>query len=132
MTYDVSNRLVAVDVLLHDTILVDTDGREEIERTLVTGVNTVENQADNDLLPGWASLVPEFGLLEVDNVTDVLHDTVHSTGGEDLVFVVICHSNQKLSVTVVHGWTQIVAVLQGEVVGVTCCGRVWQLSASHS
>jgi hypothetical protein len=56
---------------------------------------------------------------------------VQSTGGEDLVFVVICHSNQKLSVTVVHGRTQIVAVLQGEVVGVTCRGRVWQLSASH-
>ena len=131
MAYNVSNRLVAVNVLLHDTILVDTDGREEIERTLVTGVNTVENQADNNLLPGWASLVPEFGLLEVDNVTDVLHDTVHSTGGQDLVFVVICHSNQKLSVTVVHSRTQIVAVLQCEVVGVACGGRVWHVSASQ-
>ena len=131
MAYDVSNGLVAVNVLLHDTILVDTNGREQIERALVARVDTVENQADDDLLPSWASLVPELGLLQVDNVADVLHDTVQSTGGEDLVFVVVCHSNQKLSMAVVHGRTQIVAVLQGEVVGVTCRGRVWQLSASH-
>jgi hypothetical protein len=127
----VSNGLVAVDVLLHDTVLVDTNGGEQIECALVARVNTVENQADNDLLPGWASLVPELGLLQVDDVADILHYTVQSTGGENLVFVVICHSNQKLSVTVVHGRAQIVAVLQGKIIRVTCRGRVWQLSASH-
>lgn len=124
-THDVSNGLVAVNVLLHDTILVDTDCCEEIESALVAGVNTVENQADDNLLPGGTALVPELGLLEVDDVADVLHNTVHGTGGQNLVFVVVCHSNQKLGVTVVHGGTQIVAVLQGEVIGITCCGGVW-------
>jgi hypothetical protein len=128
VAYNVSNRLVAVNVLFHDTILVDTDGGKEIEGALVARVDTIENKADDNLLPGRTTLVPELGLLQVDNVTDVLHNTVQCTGGENLVFVVVGDSDQELGVAVVHGWSQIVSVLEGEVVGVTCCSRVWRLS----
>ena len=126
-----SNSLVSVDILLHDTILVDTDSGEQVKSTLVARVDTVENQAHNNLLPSGATLVPELGLLQVDNVADVLHDTVQSTGSEDLVFVVVGDGDEQLGVAVVHGGTQIVTVLEGEVVGVACRGRVWQLSEAN-
>jgi hypothetical protein len=124
--------LVTVDVLLHDTILVDTDGREQVECALVARVDTVENKAHDNLLPSRAALVPELGLLQVDNVADVLHDTVQGTGGEDLVFVVVGDGDEQLGVAIVHGRTQIVAVFESEVVGVARCGRVWHLSASRA
>lgn len=123
-TYNVSNCLLAVNVLLHDTILVDTNGREQIEGALVTGVNTVKNKAHNNLLPSRTTLVPELGLFQVYNVADVLHDAVHCASGQDLVFIVVCDGNEQLGVAVVHGWSQIVTVLQGEVIGVTCRGGV--------
>ena len=131
-TDNVSNRLVSVNVLLHDTVLVDTDSREQIKGALVAGVDTVENQAHDNLLPSWTTLVPKLGLFEVDNVADVLHDTVQGTGSKNLVFVVVGNGNEQLSVTVVHGRTQIVTVLESEVVGVTCRSGVWQLSESGS
>ena len=95
-TYNVGNSLVSVDILLHDTVLVNTDGGEQVESALVARVDTVENQADNDLLPGWASLVPELGLLQVDDVADVLHDTVHCSGEVNLVLVVHGNSDEQL------------------------------------
>jgi hypothetical protein len=121
----VSNRLLAVNVLLHDSVLEDTNRGQHVQGALVAGVDTVENQADDNLLPCWASLVPELGLLKIDDFSDVLHDTVKGASGEDLVFVVVCHCNQKLGVTVVHGWTKIVAILEGKVVGVASCCSVY-------
>lgn len=123
-----SDGLVSVNVLLHDTILVDTHGGEQIKSTLVAGVDTVENKADDNLLPSRATLVPELGLLQVDNVADVLHYTVQGSGGEHLVFIVVGNGNEQLGMAVVHGWTQIVAVLESEVVGVTCRSRIWHVS----
>ncbi len=130
-TYNVSNGLLSVDILLHDTILIDTDGGQEVKGALVAGVDTVENKADDNLLPSRATLVPELGLLQVDNVANVLHDTVQRSGSQHLVFVVVCNGDEQLGMAVVHGWAQIVAILEGEVVGIAGCSRVWQLSA-HS
>jgi signal recognition particle GTPase len=118
--YNVSNGLLAVNIALHDTILVDTDGRKQVESTLVARIDTVKNKAHDNLLPSRTTLVPELGLFQVYNVADVLHDTVQSTGGQNLVFIVVGDGDEQLSVTVVHGGAQIVAILQGEVVGVTC------------
>jgi len=126
-TYNVSDRLDTVNILLHDTILVDADGGKQIQCALVTGVDAVEDEADDNLLPRWATLVPKLGLLEVDDVADVLHNTVQGTGSEDLVFVVVGDGDEQLRVTVVHGRAQIVAILQGEVVGVARGRRVWRL-----
>lgn len=119
-----SNSLLAVNILLHDSVLVDTNRGQHIQSALVARIDTVENQADNNLLPCWATLVPEFGLLKIDDFSDVLHDTVQSASSEDLVFVVVCHCDQKLGMTVVHGWTKIVAVLEGKVVGIASCCSV--------
>jgi phosphoribosylformylglycinamidine (FGAM) synthase-like enzyme len=114
----VSDSLLAVNVLLHDTILVDTDGCKQVEGALVAGVDTVENKADHDLLPSRTTLVPELGLFQVYNVSDVLHDAMQRTSGQDLVFIVVGDGNEQLGVAVVHGRAQIVAILQSEVVGI--------------
>lgn len=39
--------LFSVNILLHDTVLEDTDGGEEVQRVLVTGIDTVKDQANN-------------------------------------------------------------------------------------
>jgi hypothetical protein len=116
--------LFSIDVSLHDTILVDTNRCEQVEGAFVARINTVKDQADNNLLPCWTALVPEFGLLEVDNVANVLHNTVHGSCSQDLVFVISCDGNEQLGVPVVHGWSQIVSILEREVIGIAGRGSI--------
>jgi len=118
--------LLSVNILLHDSVLVDTNCGQDIESPFVARIDTVENQTYYDLLPCWTSFVPEFRLLEVDNVANVLHDTMESSGGQDFVFVVVCDGDQKLGVTVVHGRSEIVAILESEVVRVACSSSIYR------
>ena len=119
-----SDGLLAVDVLLDDTVLVDTDGGQDVEGLLVGLLDTVKDEADDDLLPGGAALVPEGGLLQVYDVTNVLHDTMEGSGHEKLVLVIVGDSDQKLGVPVVHAGAQVVTILEGEIVGITGGGGV--------
>lgn len=98
-------RLPSIDISLHDTVLVDTNGCENIEGTLVAGIDTIEYQANDDFLPCWTAFVPEFRLLQVHDLTNVLHYTVQCAGGEHLVFVIVGNGNEQLSMSVVHSWT---------------------------
>lgn len=118
--YDVGNGFLSIDITLHDAILVNTNGGQDIQHILVTGVDTIENQADYNLLPGRPTLVPELGLLQVHNVTDILHDTMERTGCKSLVFIIIRDSNQQLGVSVVHGRTKVVAIVKGKLIRITC------------
>jgi len=120
--------LLSIDVTLHNTILVDTNGGQHIQRVLVAGIDTVKDQADDNLLPGRTTFVPELGLFDVDNLANVLHDTVESTGGESLVFIIVGNGDEQLGVTVVHGRTEVVAIVQGEFVGVTGGRGVYQFT----
>jgi hypothetical protein len=56
----VGHSFFSIDVTLHDTILVDTNCSENVQGILVARVDTIENQANNNLLPGRTTLVPEF------------------------------------------------------------------------
>ncbi|KAI6752785.1 hypothetical protein HG530_013537 [Fusarium avenaceum] len=116
---DMSNGLLAVDILLDNTVLVNTNSRKDIEGVLVSLIDTVENQAHNDLLPSRPTLVPECRLLEVDDIADVLHGVMQGSGKQNLIFVIVCNGNQQLSVSVIHARSQIVTVLECEVVGIT-------------
>lgn len=111
-----SNCFLSVDITFHDTVLVNTNGSKDVEGILVAGVDTVKDEGDDNLLPGRTTFVPELRFLQVDNVTDVLHDTVKSTGSQDLVFIVVGDGDQKLGVSVIHGRTEVVAIVQGEIV----------------
>ena len=124
-TYDMRQGLFSIDITFHDTILVDTNGSQDIQDLLVTGVDPVEDQGDDNLLPGGTTLVPELGFLDVDNVTDVLHDTMQGTGGEGLVFVIVGDGDEQFGVSVVHGRTKVVTIVQGELIGVTRSGGVY-------
>ena len=93
---------LAVDILLHDAILIDSDGGQNVKGVLVARIDTVKHEAHNNLLPGGAALVPELGSLEIDNVADVLHDAVHGARRQHLVFVVVGDGDQEFRVSVVH------------------------------
>lgn len=119
ITYDVGHGFFAVDITLHDTILVDTDGRQDIQRILVARIDTVEHQGHDDLLPSGTTLVPELRFFEVHNITNVLHDTVQSTRRQLLILVIVCNGDQQLSVAVIHRRSKIVTIVKGEIVGIT-------------
>lgn len=119
-----SSRLLVVDFFLHDTILIDTKGREEIQGLLITRINAIKNQADNDLLPRGAAFIPKLGFLEIDDIAHVLHDAVQGAGSQHLILVVVRDGDEQLCVAVVHGGAQIIPVLQREVAGVARRGRV--------
>ncbi len=123
--YNMCGSFLSVNVTLHDAILVDTDRSEKIEGALVTRIDTVKDQADDNLLPSRTALIPELGLLQVDDVADVLHDTVKGSSSENFVFVIIRDSNEKLGVPVVHGWPKVVTVLQGELVRIARRSGIW-------
>lgn len=67
-----SHCLSAIKIVLHHTILINSNSRKEIECVLVTWLDPVEYKADDNLLPGWATFIPEFGLLQIDLFTDKL------------------------------------------------------------
>lgn len=108
--------LLSVNVLLHDAILIDTKRCKQIKRALVARVNTIKDQTDNNLLPCWTALVPELGLLEVNNIADILHNTVHGTRCQHFILIVRRDGNKQLSVSVVHSWSEIVAIFEGEII----------------
>lgn len=116
---NVSDCVFAINVLLDDTILVDTNGSEKVQRVLVGLLNTIENDADDNFLPCWTTLVPEGGLLEVDNVADVLHNTVECSSHQNLVLVVVRNGDEELGMSVIHPRSQVVSVLEGEVIWIT-------------
>jgi hypothetical protein len=119
---DVGNGLLAVNLLLHDAILVDTYGGEDVQNILVHVVEAVDDEGDSDLLPAGVALLgattPVLGLLGLADVTDVKHDTVEGASVEGLVLVVRGDGNQELSLAVVHPGAEVPAVLSGEVIRV--------------
>jgi len=123
----VCHRLFAINVLLHDTVLVDANGRQHIECALVARIDTVEHQAHDNLLPRWAAFVPELRLLQADDIAYVLHHPVQRARRKRLVLVVICDGNQQLRMSVVHRRAKIVPIFEGEVVGIAGRGRVSQM-----
>ena len=110
--------LFSVDIPLHKAVLIDTDCCEKIKSTFIARINTIKDHTHYNLLPCWAAFVPEFGLLQVDNVANILHDSVQGTSSQYLVFIVSGDRNKKLRVSIIHGWTQIVAIFEGEVIGI--------------
>jgi hypothetical protein len=49
---------------------------------------------------------------------------VHGTSGQDFIFVVIGNGDEKLCMAVIHCRTQIIAILEGKVIGITGCSRI--------
>lgn len=59
-TYNVRHCLLSINISFHDTILVDTDGGQNIKSFFVARIDSVKYQADHNLLPSRSALVPEL------------------------------------------------------------------------
>lgn len=118
--------LPSVDVLLHHSVLINTDCCQHIQRVLVARIDTIENETDHNLLPRRSTLVPELGLLQVDDIADILHDTVQGTRRQDLVFVIVCDGDQQFGVSIVDRGPQVITVPQRELVRITRGRRVYR------
>lgn len=133
---DVGNSLLSINLLLHDAVLVDTDGGEDVQNILVHVLKTINDQGDSDLLPARVALLsattPVLGLLGLADVTDVEHDTVKGASVESLVLIVRGDGNQELSLAVVHPGAEVPAVLGGEVIRVASGGSVAHVAKWHN
>ena len=115
-----SSGFFAINILLHDTILKHANRGQYIKGVFVAGIDTIENQTNNNLLPSRSPLPPELRFFQVNNVTDILHHSVKSSSREHFVFVVVSNGKQQFCVSVIHSWSQIVSVLERKVVWITC------------
>lgn len=84
--------VLAINLLFHHTILVNTNGSEDIKHALVHGLKTIYNQRYSDLLPCGIAflsrLSPELALFGIAHVTNIEHDTMQGTSVERFVLVV--------------------------------------------
>ena len=124
-TYDVSNCLFTIDILLHDTILIDANGGEYVQNIFIARIDTIKNKSDDDFLPCRASLVPELGSFEVNNISNILHDTMQSTSSENFVFVVVGDGDQEFGVSVVHSRSKVIAIFECELIWIAGCSSVY-------
>ena len=104
-TYNVRHGTFSIYILLHNAILENTNGGKNIESVLVARVDPVENHTNYNLLPSRATFVPELRFLQIDNVPNVLHDTMECSSCEHFVFVVVRDRNEELGVSIVHCWS---------------------------
>lgn len=86
------DRLV-VDNVLGDTVLVDTHGGKDVEGLGVDLCTTVRDNTDDDLLPGIGA--PCAGAVAGGEMANVLHDTVHCSCEENLIFLLDLKRNEK-------------------------------------
>jgi hypothetical protein len=78
------DRLV-VDNVFGDTVLVDTHGSKDVKGLGVDLCTTVRDNTDDDLLPGIRA--PGAGAVAGGEMANVLHDTVHCSCEENLIFL---------------------------------------------
>jgi hypothetical protein len=94
---NVGRDVLAVDLLLGDTLLVHTHTREKSPRTGVDLSATIANDTHNNLLPGV--FAPRLALGTLAHVLDVLEHANHGPGKENLVLVVHCNDDEELRVS---------------------------------
>jgi len=86
--------ILSVDLLLGDTLLVHTHTGQ---KSLGSGVDlgtTVTDDTDDDLLP--RVFTPCLTVGAVTHVLDVLENTGHGSGKQNIVLVIHCHDNEQL------------------------------------
>lgn len=102
--------LFSINIMLHYSILIYADCGQDIKSVLIAGTNTIENKTDNDLLPRRSSFVPELCLLQIDNISNILHNSMKSSSSKNFIFVVIGNGNEYLCMSIEHGSPQIISI----------------------
>jgi hypothetical protein len=125
---DMSDGILSVDLLFHNTVLIYTDRGQNIQNGLVHRLETVDNQSDSDPLPARATLLcgppPVFRLLSLADVTDVQHDAMKGACVEGLVFVIRGDSNQEICLPRPHFLTEGPSIRFREIIWITGCSGV--------
>jgi hypothetical protein len=85
-----------VDMLLGDAFLVYTHTSQQSPGPGVDLGSTIADNTNDDLLPGV--FTPCLTVWSVTHVLDVLENTSHGSGKQNLVLVVHCHDDEQLSV----------------------------------
>lgn len=80
---DMCDSVLAVNLLLHDTILIYANSSKDVQNALVHGVKSIANERDADLGPGGLAALhtalPILGLLRLANVSNVQHNAMERT-----------------------------------------------------
>ena len=117
---DMGDSILSIDLLFHHTVLVYTNGGQNIQDGLVHSLETVDNQSNSDPLPTRATFLrsplPILGLLRLADITDIHHDTMEGTGIKGLVLVVRRDGNQDIGLPLPDLLTEGPSVRFGKIV----------------
>jgi len=83
---DMSGHRLSVDGILSDSLLVDAHSSDCTQCARVDFGTSIGNDAHDDLLP--SVLTPSLTPISFAQMGDILHNTMHRSGEELLVFVV--------------------------------------------
>lgn len=125
------NSLSAVYRSFHHAILVDTNRREHVKSILVASVDLVKDQADNDPLPGWPSLIPKVRLLEIVDTADIMQHAMKCPPTQNVVLPSAGNRDHQLRVAVGHGRTKIGAIPDDEFIRVAGGSSVYTIRFEH-
>ena len=127
------NRILAINLFLHDTVLINTDSCEKVQDSFVHCFQTINNKGNGDSLPARNTFLgaapPVLGLLSLADVTDIQHDTVQGARVERLVLVVRGDGNEELGLPIIHLRAQGPAGSLRKLVGVTGSCTVAHMTA---
>ena len=87
----------AVDDVLRDAVLVCADGRNSAEGARVDLLASVADDTNDDFLP--AVLSPGLAAIALTQISDILHDAMHSAREERVVLIVHSHDDEELRPT---------------------------------
>lgn len=126
------NSLSAVYRYFHHAILVDTNRREHVKSILVASVDPVKDQAYNDLLPSWPSLIPKVRLLEIVDTADILQHAMKCPHSQNLVLPSVGNRDHPLGVAVVHGRAKIRAISNNEFIRIAGSSSICTIRFEHN
>jgi hypothetical protein len=57
------HRLLSINIMLHNPILIDPQRSQDIKRLFITGTDPIKDKTHHDLLPRRPSFIPKLRLL---------------------------------------------------------------------
>ena len=131
-----SDGILSIDLLFHDTVLVYTDRGQNIQDGLVHGLEAIDNQSDSDPLPTGATFLcgplPVFGLLRLADIADVQHHAMERTGVQRLVLVIRRDGNQDIGLPSPYLLTKGPPGSFGKIIWIACRSGIAHVSKECS
>lgn len=115
--------VLAVDLLLGDSVLVDTQTSQNSASPRVDLSTAITDHTDDNLLP--SILAPGFAARAGDHVLDVFENTAHCAREQEVIFIIHGDGNEQFCVSRFGEklLTQREAFFE-EIVRIACCSRI--------